>query len=93
MLVLLLRHEQLHRDRQEDQAADGLQVRDGQEPYGHECHDEADDDGTGRADEDCLLAQILRQFVRRHRDDDGIVAAEQQVHQDDRAEGHEELHR
>ena len=93
MLVLLLRHEQLHSNRQKNQSADGLQVGDSQEPYGHERHDEADDDSTGRADEDCLLAQILRQLVRRHRDDDGIVAAEQQVHQDNRAEGHEELHR
>ena len=93
VFLFLLRHEQLHGNRQEDQTADGLQVRDGQKPHGHERHDEPDDDGTGRADEDGFLAQILRQLVRRHRDDDSIVAAEQQVHQDDRAEGHEELHR
>ena len=93
MLLFLLRHEQLHGNRQENQTADCLQVRDGQKPHGHERHDEADDDGTGRANEDGLLAQVLRQLIRRHRDDDGIVAAEQQVHQDNRAEGHEELHR
>lgn len=93
MLILLLRHEQLHGNRQENQTADCLQVRDGQQPDRHERHDEADDDGTGRADQDGLLAQVLRQLVRCHRDDDGIVAAEQQVHQDNRAEGHEELHR
>ena len=66
-----------------------------QEGQRQQCHregdqDDAQDDGTRRAPDDALLALLGRQLAAGQRDHDRVVAAQQDVDDDDLAQGHPE---
>jgi hypothetical protein len=50
---------------------------------GEENEDDAQADGARDAPENALLALLVGQLAARQRNDDGVVAAEQDVDQDD----------
>lgn len=84
--VLVLRHDQLDADPQQQQAADQLQVGEGHQLDDEDREDDPEDDRTGGSREDRLVAILLRQIARSQRDHDRIVAGEDDIDADDLAE-------
>ena len=70
-------------DLHQQDRADDLQERDGQQRQREKDQDDSQHDGTGRAPEDALRALLRRQLAARQCDDDGVVARQQDVGQDD----------
>lgn len=74
--VLLLRQQQLDADPQQQERADYLEVGQVEQVQGEEQQQDADQDGTGDAAEDRLLAPVRRQVPAGEGDDYGVVAAQ-----------------
>ena len=67
-------------------AADELDVRRGEQPCRKERADDAHEDGAEAADDDGLAAHLMRQVLAGQGDEDGVIAGEQQVEQQDARE-------
>src|SRR5690606_31075309 len=80
---LVLGHEQLDADPHQQQTAHQLQERHAQQRHREEDQDHAQADGAGRAPQNALHATLGRQVAARQGNDDGVVAAQQDVDQDD----------
>ena len=89
--LLVLRHQQLDADPQQQQRADDLQEGNGQQRQRKEDQHDAQHDRARGAPQDALRALLRRQLAAGQRDDDRVVAAEQDVDQDDLADGDPEL--
>ena len=72
---------------QQQDAAGEQQADDLEKLRGEEREDDAQDRGGDDADQDRLVALLLRQAGRGKADDDGIVAGQHQVDHDDLEEG------
>ena len=78
--------DELDGDEDERGAADELDVRRGEQPGRKERADDAHEDGAEAADDDGLAAHLMRQVLAGQGDEDGVVAGEQQVEQQDARE-------
>jgi len=75
--------DQLVGDPQQTQAANQHQAGDLEQPDHDQRHHRAHADGAHGAPDDGLALQVLGQVARGQRDDDGVVAGQHQVDQDD----------
>ena len=71
--------EELHRDVEEQRAADELEVGRGEQSRREERAADADEDGAHAADEDGAPPVMRRQVLAGERDEDGVVAGEDEV--------------
>jgi hypothetical protein len=75
--------DQLVGDPQQAQAAHQHQAGDLEQPHHHQRHHGAHGNGADRAPHDGFFLQVLGQAAGGQRDDDGVIAGQHQVDQDD----------
>jgi hypothetical protein len=82
-MSIVLRPQELERDVEEQDAADGLQVWNTQQDGGQRGKEDAESDSTGAAEDNRPAAILRGEAARRHPDDDGIVPRKHEVDDDD----------
>ena len=93
LLRMLARCEQFNRNRQENQATDSLQIRNRQQPYGHEGHHQTNHHSPCRTDINRFFSQMVRQLIRSHRNNNCIIACQHKIQDNNRAQCHQKFHR
>ena len=84
--LVLMGGQQFHADPHQEHGADQLEVGHGQQGQGEGDQDDPQADGARGAVNDAQAALLGRQTPASQRDDDGVVAPEQDVNKDDLAD-------
>ena len=80
---IALRPQELERDVEEQDTADGLQVGDTEENGGQRGKENAQSDRAGATKDDRLAAILHGEAACRHPDDDGVISGKHEVDDDD----------
>ena len=86
VVIVVIGSNQLDTDPDQQDGTHDLQEGQGQQHHGEGDQDDAQDDGAGRAVNDALAALLRWQLAAGKRNHDGVIAAQQNVDDDDLAQ-------